>query len=211
MMRYRNEHQESLYQQYVSIGRKIEKYSQSKKNNELSHQYGWKLITKKGIWKLPITKDYTGLVLNWEKCFLAIEGLASTFSNFKFYSYLVLQFSTLYLVSKYGSKESRQLYLPRLVNGDISFALYSEEINYVNILPLSENRNFILHDYLNFKRILYSIQAIKITRPIIKKYQAVLRQSMSQLSSPLSITNCEEITNKIESSYKKLCSSLNNF
>lgn len=205
MMRYRNEHQESLYQQYASIGRKIEKYSQSKKNNELFHQYGWKLITKKGIWKLPIAKEHAGFGLTWQECFLAIEGLTSAFSNCEFFSYIVSQFGTLYLISQYASEENRQLYLPRLINGEISFAIFSEEINYENIFPSSKNRNLILCEYMNFKRILYGMQAIKITQPIIEKYKDILNQSTDGLS------NSSSIINDIQRSHKVLYSSLKSY
>ena len=173
MIRYRSEQQENLYRQYARIGRKIAKYSLNKKNNELSHQYGWKLITKNGIWKLPIVKKYSGLGLNWQECILAIEGLVDTFSNFEFFSYIVEQVSALYIISKYCTEENKQLYLPSLINGEISCAIFPDKFNFEKILPPSENKNLILYNYLNFKRKLYALLVVKISQPIIDHHKIV--------------------------------------
>ena len=174
MMRYRNELQEDLYQQYADIGSKIAKYSSSKKNIKLSHQYGWKLITKNGIWKLSLGHE----------CISAIQGLSSTFNNFEFFSQIVSQLSALYLISKYSSDKNKQLYLSRLINGEMSVDIFPDGISFTSILPLKD-RNLILCDCINFKRILYGLQTIKNIQPILEKYSN--KRIMSNL------VRCEEM------------------
>ena len=126
MIRYRNELQKSLYQQYADIGNKIAQYSENKKNLTLSLQYGWKLITKNGIWKLSLGQE----------CILAIEGLSSAFNNFEFFSQIVSQLSALYLISKYSSDKNKNLYLSRLTKGEVSVDIFPEGISFGKILPL---------------------------------------------------------------------------
>lgn len=182
MMRYRNELHEGLYQKYADIGNKIAKYSAKKNNIKLSHQYGWKLITKNGIWKLSLRQE----------CILAIQGLGSTFNNFEFFSQIVSQLSALYLISKYSSDKNKQLYLSRLTNGEMSIDIFPEGISFVNILPLKD-RNLILCDCMNFKRILYGFQATSFSLSIGQKHLLNPQEKIRINEVMTNLFNCEKI------------------
>ena len=74
--------------------------------------------------------------------------------------------------------------MSRLINGEMSVDIFPDGISFTSILPLKD-RNLILCDCINFKRILYGLQTIKNIQPILEKYSN--KRIMSNL------VRCEEM------------------
>lgn len=159
MMRYWNVEQENLYKQYAQLGKIL--FENSKNKNKFLFSNKWDLITKEGIWKLPISKQYGGMDLSWQEAAIAINGLMSISQDYEFIPFIIEQFTTIYFVSKYTNLIHKKLYLARLIKGEIINESIIEDIN-KNIISRQ--------DMTRFKKFLYESSAIEFVFSLIKKY-----------------------------------------
>lgn len=126
MMRNRTVGQERLYQQYAALGKQIAEWSVTHQQEDTLFDNSWKLISKAGLWKLPVPIDDGGLGLSWQEWLIAMEGLASTYHDPKFCSLIINQISTLYLLLRYGTEKYKECYLPCLTSGEMASILIAE-------------------------------------------------------------------------------------
>ncbi len=154
MMRYLSKDQKNLYQQYSRLSEEAIKVSKLHQENKSSNENIWKLISKEGIWRLPIPRQYGGHGLSWQDCVVALDGFFSNYSDIKCFTLFMSQVSSLYLVSQYGTESVKTRYLPRLIQGEMACLVISECIQKLlhQKSYLDKNRNQIL--YMNSNKIL---------------------------------------------------------
>lgn len=202
MTRCWNVEQKTLYKNYIKIGKKIAVYSLSQQEDTLSNQYAWELITREGIWKLPLHNQSNSACLIWDECIIALEGLISTYQNKKFFTSIVEQFSILYLTFQYGTKSQKKSYLPRIIQGE---AVDDKTL----LIPRKKNAK-ILCDLTNFKRLLYGVIAARFASPLIEKHREIYQQEKTFKDDSVNEL-CEKATHKILESRKTICSLLISF
>lgn len=123
MMRCLSTDQKDLYQQYSILAKKT---AQVFKLEKSINENIWQILSKEGIWSLPIDKQYGGKALGWQACVVALDGFFSHCSNVNFLILSVSQISSLYLISQYGTSNIKKRYLPRLMHGEIGCLLLSD-------------------------------------------------------------------------------------
>src|SRR3990167_9072429 len=102
MMRCLSKDQKNLYQQYSRLSEEAIKVSKLYQENKSSSEDIWKLISKEGIWGLPIPRQYGGHGLSWQDCVVALDGFFSNYSDIKFLTLFMSQISALYLILQHG-------------------------------------------------------------------------------------------------------------
>jgi alkylation response protein AidB-like acyl-CoA dehydrogenase len=146
MKRDKNVVLDNLYQQYAAIGKKIANYPLL---NGFSKK-AWDCLAQEGLWKLPIRSNNGGDGLTWQAFVSAIEGLSSTYKKFSFFRSIVSQASVLYLLEKYGTERQKNIYLSRLLQGEMACVAVNESFDAFDasniqsqVLPIA-NRRFQL-------------------------------------------------------------------
>lgn len=172
---------------------------QDKKINKLA----WELITKQGIWKIPVPKKNGGEGLGWDEFVASAEGVTNTYKNFDFISSFITQASALYLLLQYGTEENKKRYLPFLIQGEIACISISKsniklKIDDQHIFFSSDVNQKALCDHINFERILYGIFSTNLALPLIGRLKEVVNKTDS--SSVESFLN--EISGSIETNIK---------
>lgn len=173
MMRHRTVLQESLHHYYSEIG------------NMISGDKGWSLLTKSGIWKVPVEIQYGGKGYGWDGCFAAMAGLGTSCTDHKIFSNLTSHLSSLYLINKHGSDFVKNTYLSRLMDGEL--------ISSNEIFASSESNHLITFDKIMIERIVYGILAVSTATSIVNKYKnnnTVNKKMMSVIKKIAAGSDC---------------------
>jgi hypothetical protein len=181
MMRHWNVKQERIYQAYKQLGKQLKKTDYKNLN--------WELITREGIWKLPIPKKYSGAGFSWDDCVFAVKGLVNTCRDEKFFSSLISQFSVLYLLLQYGTETQKIICIPKLVLGetatvniiDNNVSSYhelnitiSKDLNLSFLIPKNSS---MFNDFINFKKLFYGILAAEFAFYVVDDCKEILNKS----------------------------------
>jgi alkylation response protein AidB-like acyl-CoA dehydrogenase len=122
----------NLHQHYADLGKRISTYKPTASFNKK----GWDCLTRSGLWQLPIESQYGGIGLTWQAFAKAIEGLISSYHHLPFFRMLVSQAGAIYLMSKYGTDDQKQKYLPRLLQGEIACIAINESFDRFDVINI---------------------------------------------------------------------------
>jgi len=166
MMRCLSMDQKRIYQQYSLVGKKLIKIFSNSQEKEITNRIVWEIVTKKGIWKLPIPREYGGTGLNWHDCVIALDGIFSRYADTNMLSVFLSQVSSLYIILRYGTEQIKKKYLPKLINGEKTRFIISKHIHHLltdshypedKIFKLN-NFDMIIHAEKNHNDIIFTIK-----------------------------------------------------
>jgi hypothetical protein len=223
MIRHGNVTQKNIRQIYLNLGKKIKENSENEIKHDVNKNQNWELITKQGIWKLPIAKQYGGDGLTWDECVSAIEGLTSTYRDYEFFSSIVSHFAVLYILLQYGTESQKSAYLPLLMRGKNSTVCFKEHcsnaskmlnitfIKDINISLSSKEKTHVINDFKNFKRLLYGVLAAESAFCIVDECKEILNKSQSAIFDISIRSKCKDAESNIQKSRQKFNLLLSNF
>lgn len=183
MMRSEDIRQSDLYQYYAEFGKEVTHFSSNINYQNGFSQDDWQLISRKGFWKLPISRKLGGIGLGWSEFIVAIKGLVSTYSNIQFIAHLITHLSGIYIVLKYESDANKYEHLSILMNGEIPFLENLDDMNKFLSSPSSKAQE-IYYDLMSFKRVLYGILAVEFIKDFEEDNNEILK-----LSQQLNLNN----------------------
>ncbi|MBV9576040.1 MAG: acyl-CoA dehydrogenase family protein, partial [Gammaproteobacteria bacterium] len=109
----------------------------------------WEVISNEGIWSLPIAKQYGGAGIGWEESLIAMDGFLHQHFDIQLVALFISQISSLYFISRYGTEDIKNCYLPRLIRGEIATLHVAQQVHPLLFQHFNKRENAISNLRIN--------------------------------------------------------------
>ena len=158
----------SNYIKYKKIGMKA-------LNGKVDNTVIWELLTKEGLWKLPIPVVYGGSGDGWNEFTRSIKGFSSSYGNFEFISLIISHSCLIYAALENSDSKDINSHISSLINGN-PISMHDSSVDYVTDESTGESFTF---KRVSFERYLYAIISADFALNIISKVDVFIRKKSS--------------------------------
>lgn len=120
-----NEHERKLRDQFAELGAQI-KATRERTGVTGFDAAGWREVTKAGLWKFPIPREYGGRGGSWWDFLAAFEGLSVTVGDLGFLLSIIAHVGCVRVLMQYGTREQKARFIPMLTEGAIGATASTE-------------------------------------------------------------------------------------
>ena len=119
-------HQEHIRRDFAEIGEGVALNVPAAHESRNFDFESWRRVSEAGLWRLPVSTEYSGAGRTWWEFAAALEGLATTAQDLGFLLSTIAQAGAIQVVSAYGSEKQKRCLLPRLLDGHIAATAATE-------------------------------------------------------------------------------------
>ncbi|HMB09657.1 acyl-CoA dehydrogenase family protein [Saliniramus sp.] len=119
-------HPADLYQQFAEFGRAVARNAALHDRERSFDRAAWDMISRAGLWRIPVPLEEGGLGGSWADCAAAMEGVASTAGDLGFLITMLGHVGSLRVLLEEGTLQQKARWLPQIMEGQVGITAMTE-------------------------------------------------------------------------------------